>query len=63
MNWVKARAQALPPLPGVDPGEVEWVEGDELCTFIGKKSLLLALDDRSTQTAQNLLRNYRAAIT
>ena len=43
MNWIKARAQAMPPLPGVDPAEVEWVECDELCTFIGKKSLLLAL--------------------
>ena len=43
MNWVKAQAQALPPLPGVDPAEVEWVECDELCTFIGKKSVLLAL--------------------
>ena len=37
MNWIKARAQALPPLPGVDPAEVEWVKCDELCTFIGKK--------------------------
>ena len=41
--WVKAQAQALPPLPGVDPAEVEWVECDELCTFIGKKSVWLAL--------------------
>ena len=43
MNWVKAQAQARPPLPGVDPAEVAWVECAELCTFIGKKSLLLAL--------------------
>ena len=43
MNWVKAQARALPPLPGVDPAEVEWVECDELGTFIGKKSIWLAL--------------------
>ena len=43
MNWVKARARSLPALPGVDAAEVEWVECDELCTFIGKKSVLLAL--------------------
>ena len=69
MNWVKARAQTLPPLPGIDPAEVEWVECGELCTFIGKKVFCWlwwaidrvtkcicgwALGDRSTQTAQNI---------
>ena len=43
MNWIKAEAPSRPPLPGVDPAEVAWVECDERCTFIGKKSFLLAL--------------------
>ena len=79
MNWVKDRAKALPPLPGVDPGEVEWVECDELCTFIGKKKpfagsggLLIVLPNASAggrwaivapKRPKAFLRNYLAALT
>ena len=79
MNCVKARAQALPPLPGVDPAEVIWVECDELCTFIGKKKyfagsggLLIVLPNASAggrwaiaapKRPKAFLRNYRAALT
>ena len=34
MNWV---------LAAVAPGEVEWVEADELWTYVGQKNGLLAL--------------------
>ena len=79
MNWIKARAQAMPPLPGVDPEEVEWVECDELCTFIGKKKpfagsggLLIVLPNASAggrwaiaapKAPKIFLRNYLAALT
>ena len=79
MNWVKAKAQALPPWPGVDPAEVEWVECDELCTFIGKKKcfagsggLLIVLPNASAagrwaiaapKQPKFFLRNYLAALT
>ena len=79
MNWIKARAQAMPPLPGVDPAEVEWVECDELCTFIGKKKpfagsggLLIVLPNASAggrwaiaapKRPKTFLRNYLAALT
>ena len=43
-HWVKAPAQALAPaVPPVQAAAVEWEEGDELCTFIGKERLLLAV--------------------
>ena len=79
MNWVKARARSLPALPGVDAAEVEWVECDELCTFIGKKKsfagsggLLIVLPNASAagrwaiaapRRPKTFLRNYLAAIT
>ena len=79
MNWVKAQARSLPPLPGVDPAEVEWVECDELCTFIGKKKpfagsggLLIVLPNASAdgrwaiaapKRPKVFLRSYLAALT
>ena len=43
-HWVKAPAQALATaVPPVQAAAVEWEEGDELCTFIGKERLLLAV--------------------
>ena len=39
MHWVKAQAQAQPEPPLGRAEEVEWVECDELCTFIGKKKI------------------------
>ena len=67
------------PLPGVDPAEVEWVECDELCTFIGKKKrfagsggLLIVLPNASAggrwaiaapKAPKTFLRNYLAALT
>ena len=79
MNWVRDRAKALPSLPGVDPGEVEWVECDELCTFIGNKKcfagsggLLIVLPNASAggrwalaapKRPKAFLRNYLAALT
>ena len=70
MHWVKAKAKAQPAPPPVRAEEVEWVECDELCTFIGKKKDFCwlwwaidrasktlcgwALGDRSTATARQL---------
>jgi DNA-binding transcriptional regulator YdaS (Cro superfamily) len=42
MNWVLAEV-AGKTLARVAPAEVEWVEADELWTYVGKKNGLLAL--------------------
>ena len=42
MNWV-LEAVAGKALANVKPEEVEWVEADELWTYVGKKNGLLAV--------------------
>ena len=80
MHWVKAQAQALAPaVQPVRAAAVEWVECDELCTFIGKKKtfagcggLLIVLPSKSAAghwgivappRPNSFLASYLAAIT
>ncbi len=42
MNWVQAEV-ADKALASVPAAEVEWVEADELWTYVGKKRSLLAV--------------------
>ena len=42
MNWVLQEVEGQT-LAQVDPDEVQWVEADELWTYVGQKKRLLAL--------------------